>query len=95
MEIQERELVVFSITPVVEIATGDTLYQVALGESVDATSEALARTIQLTGLTKPKIVNALWLMVNVKSEVIPYRIGSKWKLVVNEDGSLSLTEISK
>ncbi len=86
----EKDLVVYAITPVTEVMSGDTLYQITLGEYVRATPEVVNRI----GVAPPggaKEVPATWMLFNVKRNgELPYKVGSKWRMTVSEDGSVSL-----
>ena len=88
-----REVVVISVTPGTELATGDTIYQVALGEYVGTSPQVLGRLPPgVRELTSGNKIPTYWLVFWVKADKIPYRIGSKWKLTVEENGALNLVE---
>lgn len=82
------ELVVLTITDGVERASGDPLHLVEFGQYVTATPEVLAR-FDSKGM---KRISAKWLDLFYKGEPVPYVVGSKWKLTVSDDGSLSLVK---
>jgi hypothetical protein len=94
----EREVTVISIQPAVEAATGDNLFAVILGEFIEKTPEALARipaTLQnLMVMGNQITVN--WMAYYVKSKgELPYVIGSKWKLLIKDDGTVTLEKKAK
>ena len=91
----EKEVLVYSVTPSTEVATGDNTYNVFFGDYVNATPEIIS-TLQLqVGQPLPKKVGVFWLILNIKSDEVPYRIGSRWRLTVENDGRLTLVEMKK
>lgn len=92
--IVDKTLVVTGVTVVTELATGDLIYQVVFGEHVKNTPEILSRLPANTrdAYVGNKIaVNEV--MMIMKVEEVPYKVGSKWKLKIQEDGNLSLVEV--
>jgi hypothetical protein len=88
----EKEFVVVGVNPIVELTTGDTLQQVVFGEYVDATPEVLGRIPQVMREGIGKRVGVNEVTVVLKKDEIPYRIGSKWKLTINQDGEIKVAE---
>jgi len=89
----DRDLTAISVAPVTGLASGDSIYQVIFGNYVEATPEIIDRLPpQLKqGLSKQIPITELTLFM--KAAEIPYRIGSKWKLTIRDDGTLNLVEI--
>ena len=82
-------LVVLSIAEAWEAATGDSLYLVKFGQYIDATPQLLSRIESKGGM---KRVSTEWLNLYYKGESVPYMVGSKWRLTVNNDGAVSLVK---
>lgn len=94
--IVEKELTVTGIGIVYELATGEPLYQVNFGEFINSTPELAGRLTAMSGgaLFNGKKIAANWLILNIKTDgAIPYKVGSKWKFTVKEDGTTNLVEI--
>jgi hypothetical protein len=90
----KKTLVVTSITPSSEVSTGDILYAVSFGTYIDATDE-IRRRIQPSLVALQLVGNKIpvsELVLFVKGEQVPYKIGSKWNLSINDDGSLNVVE---
>jgi hypothetical protein len=89
----ERELVVVGINSIVELTTGDLLLQVSFGEYIDATEQVVSRLpapAREAGVGKKIGIN--WVTIIIKGEAIPYQMGSKWKLTVEESGEVKVTK---
>ncbi|MGA2628368.1 MAG: hypothetical protein ABSF63_15055 [Candidatus Bathyarchaeia archaeon] len=87
----EKEVAVLGIYPTVEMTTGLPIYYVSFGSVVDMTPEIANRI----GLSQPLTAKAkpASMMVWFKCDgEVPYRVGSKWKMTVAEDGQVSLTQ---
>lgn len=93
-DILTKTLSVVSINPVVEIATGDNIYQVVFGEYVDITQELLSRlpptARQRSAFGKKIGISHLTLFI--KKTEIPYTIGSTWKITISSDGTLKIVK---
>ena len=92
MSVFEKELIVLGVVPTIELATGDQLFAVTFGEYLNK-AQVAPRLTQEQQHASGDRVTANWLMVFVKTDkLIPYIVGSKWKLSVSENGTLSLVE---
>ena len=90
----EKDVIVSGIGNSVELATGDSMYAVSFSELIDSTPEVLSRLPPVTPPTVyPKKLYALWFVLNLKTDEVPYKVGSKWKLKIQKDGKISLAEI--
>ena len=93
-DIIDKTLTVTSVNVVTELATGDFIYQVTFGYYTRNTPEILARIIpnmrDMFSSTKNIVINEITLLV--KSDEVPYRVGSKWKMKIHKNGSLNLVE---
>jgi hypothetical protein len=91
----EKSLIVTGIGMVYELTTGEPMYQVNFGEYLDSTPELTSRLSAASGTPfNGKKIAANWLLLNIKTTgVVPYKVGSKWKLTVEDNGSTSLVEI--
>ncbi|MCL2172523.1 MAG: hypothetical protein LBH62_03490 [Nitrososphaerota archaeon] len=82
--ISTKILTVIAIDTTQDITTGDPAHQVIFGEYV---------TCNANNNYAGKTVPAPWLTLHVRYiEPFPYIVGSKWKLVINEDNTFSLVE---
>jgi hypothetical protein len=89
----EKTLTVLSIAPTTELATGDQISQVTFGQNIDVTNEVISRippNARETFFAKTIGVNEFVLFI--KSEEVPYRVGSKWKLTIKTNGTIGLVE---
>jgi hypothetical protein len=92
--ILDKSVVVTSVTVATELATGDLTYQVTFGEYVKNTPEIVSRlpaNIRDSYLGNKIAINEIVLVI--KTEKVPYKIGSKWKLRISKDGTLNLEEV--
>ena len=89
----DKPLEVLSVVNATELATGDIIYQVTLGTYVNNTTEIRSRipTAVREAYTGKKI-GITELVLFIKLEQIPYKIGSKWRLRIRKNGSLNLVE---
>jgi hypothetical protein len=92
--IVDKTLTVISATVTTELASGDLAYQVTLGNYEKTTAEILNRIPSnarepFLG-TKNIGINQITLILNVNE--VPYKVGSKWRLKVHKNGTLSLVE---
>jgi hypothetical protein len=89
----EKTVIVTQISNTIELATGELIYSVFFGEFIDATPEVLSR-FPPSPVTYPgKKISAMWFMLNLKTDKVPYKVGSKWKLKIQENGVISLVEL--
>lgn len=90
----EKELTVTSITVAYELATGEPMFQVFFGEFIPTSNELINRMSPGTPASFPgKRIAVSWLILDLKTEQVPYKVGSKWKLTIKENGSTSLVEV--
>lgn len=90
-KIVERTLTVIGVTTANDFTSGETLYQVAFGQFVNVTQEMIDRLpaqLRLFGVGTQQGVNELILLIRAKE--VPYRVGTQWKFIVNNDGSMKL-----
>lgn len=93
-DIVGKTLEVLIIANATELATGDLIHQVILGEYINNTPEVLSRipTNMRESYTAKKIgVGEITLFIKKKEE-IPYKVGSKWRLKIHKNGTLNLVE---
>ena len=92
--IVDKTFIVTSVTVITELATGDLVYQVILGNYVKNTQEIMSRippNAREPFLASKNIaVNEISLLLNV--DEVPYKVGSKWSMKVHKNGALSLVE---
>lgn len=92
--IVDKTLVVTGVSVVTELTTGDLIYQVVFGEYVKNTPEILGRfpaNVRDAYVGNKIAVNEV--MMIMKVEEVPYKVGSKWKLKIQKNGTLSLVEV--
>lgn len=95
IDIFHKKVEVLSISPAVELKTGDNLLIVAFGEYIELT-EAVKKNANLPqGVPIPKQigVNSLLIYIplqNKKDSVFPYKVGSIWTLKVDLNGNITL-----
>lgn len=90
----DKELTVTSVGIVTEVATGDLAYQVTFGYHAKNTPEILSRIPPdarepLMG-SKSIAINEISLFI--KTDEVPYKVGSKWRMKIHKNGTLSLAE---
>jgi len=90
MTLFEKVVTVLAIAPATELGSGDLLFIVEFGETIDRTPEIAARLPPAAQGSNR--INVTYLGVWVKSATLPYTIGSKWKLSVADDGKISLVQ---
>jgi len=91
MTIFEKEVTVLGVAPAIELATGDPISVVSLGEILDKTPQIAARLVPAQ--QESNKIPAYWMAFWIKSDKeLPYRVGSKWKMSVSESGALNLVE---
>ena len=86
----EKVLSVLSITSAPELSTGDQLTVVSLGQFVDKSGVAN----RLTNPEQyPNQIPAVYLAFFYRASTeVPYRVGSKWRMRIEEDGSMSVVK---
>ena len=90
----EKILCVTGVTLLTEIVSGDFIYQVVFGYYTKNTPEILSRMppeTRGTFMGNQIAINEMSLLV--KTNTVPYKVGSKWKLTIQENGTLNLVEI--
>ncbi len=89
-----KELTVVSVTLIASIEDGEVMNQVAFGRYIKTTPEIMKRTPPGGGQL-PKEIATTELLLQMKFDsLVPYQVGSKWKLDVNStNGELKLTKV--
>jgi hypothetical protein len=92
--IVEKTLTVTGIGVTTELATGDFVYQVSFGYYAKTTPEILSRIPpnmrEMYSASKSIVINEFSLFI--KTDEVPYKTGSKWKLRIRKNGTLNLVE---
>jgi len=91
-DIVDKVLVVTSISPSTELATGDTIYVVAFADILKSTPEVLSRIPVDARQTIGKTISAVVVQLWVKADEIPYKVGSKWRLRIHKNGTANVME---
>jgi hypothetical protein len=88
---REKSVEVISVSRATESQTGDTTFQVIFGIVAEVDSELRPYLPQTPGSHPPKTLgfNSVVLFYPFKGEV-PYKVGSKWKLIIESDGKLTI-----
>lgn len=93
-DIVDKVLVVISVGVVTELATGDLMYQVTFGVHTKITPEILSRVPANARepflASKSLAINEMLLLMKVNE--VPYKVGSQWKMKINKNGTLNLVE---
>ncbi len=90
-KIVEKTLTVIAVSNSVEFSTGDNMYQVGFGHFETVTQEMLDRlppVLRQFGVGSQAGVNEI--VIFLKTNEVPYRVGSQWKVLINKDGSVSI-----
>jgi hypothetical protein len=92
--IVDKTLIVIGASVVTELATGDFIYQVTFGYYTENTPEILSRipTNMRETFSVGKNIAITEATLLIKADVVPYKVGSEWKLKIHKNGSLSLVE---
>ena len=89
-----KRLIVTNINVITELATGDLIYQVMLGNYIKTTPEIISRIAPQArepfAASKSIAVNEMALFI--KTDEVPYKVGSKWNLKIQKNGRLNLVE---
>ena len=90
----EKDVEVIQVTRAIESATGDYIYQVTFGQIVEVDDE-LRRTVPTPANSKaPKKIAPTTLSIFIDaSKPMPYKVGSKWKISITENGSMRVGAI--
>lgn len=90
----EKDVEVIQVTRAIESVSGDYIYQVTFGQIVDV-DEELRKTVPTPPNSKaPKKIAPTTFSIFIDStEPIPYRVGSKWKMRVGDNGSIRVSAI--
>jgi len=93
-DIVDKALVVISVSVVTELATGDLMYQVTFGCHTKMTPEILSRIPANARepflASKTLAINEMLLLMKV--DEVPYKVGSQWKMKIHKNGTLNLVE---
>lgn len=90
-------MTVMSVAPLMDVVSGRGQTQVIFGEQVALTEPIRKRLRALSQPVQSTLIqtNTLILALEFKG-VVPYRIGSKWELNVNEEtGAVTLKEANE
>jgi hypothetical protein len=89
----EKKVEVISVVPATEGTTGEYIYQVTFGQVVEV-DEELRRTIPAPANSKPpkKIATTTILIFFDASKTIPYKVGSKWNISIEDNGTIIVRE---
>lgn len=90
-KIVEKTLTVIGVTTSNDFVSGETIYQVAFGQFVTVTQEMIDRLppqLRQFGVGTQQAVNEAILLIKAKE--VPYRVGTQWKFIINNDGSMKL-----
>lgn len=92
--LQSKTVEVMSVSRVTESATGKTIFLVQFGESVKATDELRKYLPNPPASMPPEaiLVNVLILYFN-SATVAPYKVGSKWRLDIEDNGAIKLNGV--
>ncbi len=89
----EKEVEVVLVSRATESATGDLIYQVTFGERVNIDGELRKSLQQLQNSKPPKEILPTILNVFISSDgPLPYRIGSRWRIEITDNGSITVKE---
>jgi hypothetical protein len=88
----EKIVTVTQVQLLQEVETGDLMHQVTFGEFVEYTPEIAARVIPQPKGVFGSQIHVVWMMLNIKTAEFPYKIGSKWKITVTENGTIKMVE---
>ncbi len=89
----KKRVVILSISPAIEIKTGNNMLVVGFGEYIEATDEVKKRINLAQGTPVPNqlAVNTLLIYIPYKKDSeLPYKIGSEWNLEVDTKGNITL-----
>lgn len=89
----DKTLIVTSVTLLTEIVSGDFIYQVVFGYYTKNTPEILSRMpaeTRGTFMGNQIAINEMSLLI--KTDTVPYKVGSKWKLTIRKNGTMNLVE---
>jgi len=91
----EKEVIVTEIRCIREVQTGDAIHQIQFGDYIKSTAEIVQKINQMSNVVRVgDDIPVQWFTLNVKNvKVIPYKVGSKWKLAMNENGSITMVEL--
>jgi len=94
-DIVDKVLIVTSVNTLPELATGDFICQVTFGYYVKSAPEIINRIIpnmrEMYSTSKNIVINEVTLLI--KTDEIPYKVGSKWKMKIRKNGTLSLIKV--
>jgi hypothetical protein len=94
-DIVEKVLIVTSVSSVTEAATGNYAYQVTFGYYIKNTPEVLSRMVIPDNMRAA--YNSNYVLINeivllLKAEEVPYKVGSKWKMKIHKNGTFNLVK---
>jgi hypothetical protein len=93
-DILDKVLTVTGISLVTELTTGELIYQVVFGNYVKTMPEIINRLPpnmrEPMLMSKSIAINEVSMLIKV--DEVPYKVGSKWKMKIHKNGTLSLVE---
>ena len=92
--IVDKILVVIGVGVVTELATGDFINQVTFGYYAQNTPEILKRIpTPVRENFSGKQIGIAELTLFIKADEVMYKVGSKWHLRINKNGTLNLAAV--
>ena len=89
----DKILTVTNVATVTEVATGDLINQVSFGNYVENTPEVLNRfPAPMREIFTGKQIGVSELILFIKTEEVMYKVGSKWHLRIDKEGTFNLSE---
>ncbi|MFH1256489.1 MAG: hypothetical protein V1494_04295 [Candidatus Diapherotrites archaeon] len=91
---QTKTVEVMNVSRATEATTGENIYLVQFGELKDATPE-IRKSIPTPPNTMPpkKVFENIMILYFNFGKVAPYKVGSKWRLEIADNGEIKLKEI--
>lgn len=89
-----RTLTVTNINVITELATGDLIYQVMLGNYIENTPEIISRIAPQARepFAASKSIAVTEMTLFIKTDEVPYKVGSRWNMKIQKNGRLNLVE---
>jgi hypothetical protein len=92
----EQEVEVISIGRIIDVSTGDFIYQIQFGKMFDVKGDGKAIHSPLPGAPPANKQVSIVLVLNVDIKgAAPYLVGSRWTISIDDNGKLSLTEVKE
>jgi hypothetical protein len=92
--VMAKTLTVTNVNVITELATGDLIYQVMFGNYIRTTPEILSRIPPNARepLAASKNIAVSEMTLFIKTNEVPYKVGSKWNIRISKNGRLNLVE---